>query len=312
MKKFLSKIFSIDNQSELRYIITIFGIKISLQKREIAQKRKQNPYYYYEKNNIDITTVPPATGTLRLLQLANLAMLLEFDEFCKKHNIHYWLDGGTLMGAVRHKGFIPWDDDIDLGIFRKDYNKLIEILNQNETDFYLHSNKTTPFLKIKHKGSDLIFLDLFPVDEYGEIIPVEQQLKETIRIKNIVKKLKINNCYTREKIIDTVNKEILTNKIPAEKEKIQYIWGIDFCHTWKNWFTNYDVYFPFKTIKFEGYDFPCMNNPDNYLTRLYGNYMAYPKKIRIGHNGYKDFSEKELLEIHKIIKEHGLEKDENN
>ena len=61
------------------------------------------------------------------MQLIELNIMLYFDEFCKKHNLRYYLSGGTLIGAVRHKGFIPWDEDIDLHMPRPDYEKLPEL-----------------------------------------------------------------------------------------------------------------------------------------------------------------------------------------
>ena len=61
---------------------------------------------------------------LRIIQLTVLAMLREFDEICRRNNIQYFAIGGTLLGAVRHQGFIPWDDDVDLAIMREEFNKL--------------------------------------------------------------------------------------------------------------------------------------------------------------------------------------------
>ena len=64
---------------------------------------------------------------LRACQLKQLSILEEIDRICQKHQIGYWLDGGTLLGAVRHGGFIPWDDDIDIAIPRTDYERFREV-----------------------------------------------------------------------------------------------------------------------------------------------------------------------------------------
>jgi len=85
---------------------------------------------------------------LRKLQLLQLDMLNIVADICNKHNLKYWLDGGTLLGAVRHGGYIPWDDDIDIGLLRKDYNKLLKILPEELPDnLVLQTSKTDKYFK---------------------------------------------------------------------------------------------------------------------------------------------------------------------
>ena len=62
-----------------------------------------------------------------------LDILVEFDKFCKEHDLQYFLVYGTLLGAVRHKGYIPWDDDVDVAMFRADYEKLYELINAGKS-----------------------------------------------------------------------------------------------------------------------------------------------------------------------------------
>lgn len=76
-------------------------------------------------------------STLKEVQSACLVLLNEFDRICKKNNIVYYMDSGTLLGAVRHQGFIPWDDDIDVSVFRKDYPVLLGALKEELKDGFL-------------------------------------------------------------------------------------------------------------------------------------------------------------------------------
>ena len=312
---FFKKIFSISSDdSGKRHLIRIFGLKIKVTKRQYEKLRQQHPYYSYVKNNVDITTVPPATGDYREFQFAGLAMLMDFDKICKQNNVTYWLDFGTLLGAVRHKGFIPWDDDIDLGMFRKDYQRLFEVVNNNTVnpDIYADYCPMGHFIKLGHKKCKDLFIDIFPVDEYGEIISREEQLEKSIAIKKRIRKYYKEGykyLYDFEKKREEISRtrdDILNNPKPDDITKMQYVWGIDFPHSWKNWFTNYEEYFPFKTIAFEGIEFPCMNDPDTYLKKVYGNYMSYPKKMRLGHNIFNQRSEAEKQVIRDIINEKGL------
>lgn len=314
--KLFNLIFSIKDYGQTHRLVKIFGIRIKYPKRKFANLRAENPYYYYKKNNIDIKTIPPATGQIRNIQLANLALLKELDYVCKENNLQYWLDGGTLLGAIRHKGFIPWDDDIDVAMLRDDYEKIIDAFKKSSrnpdifADYVLSArNHAQCIIKVQHKKCPHLFVDIFPWDKYGIRLSKEEQLKKTLYLKTLRADLqkicvpKMSREDALSKISSYMAEKVLTNKVIDEKG--DYVWGLDFSHQWKNWFTHYEVLNPLKTIEFEGMEFPCLNNPDAFLSRLYGNYMAYPNKIGTGHSMFLDLSEeeKQAIEVLKSSKE---------
>ena len=87
----------------------------------------------------------PEGSLLRRQQHRMLEMVVELDRVCRKHNIPYFLYGGTLLGAVRHNGFIPWDDDLDVGLLREDYLRLLKVLPEElPSHIVLQSNDTDP------------------------------------------------------------------------------------------------------------------------------------------------------------------------
>ena len=131
---------------------------------------------------------------IKSLQLICLEILKEIDRVCKKHNILYWLDSGSMLGAVRHNGFIPWDDDLDIAMFRDDYNRFLEIASKElKENYFLQTHQTDSeyplfFAKVRrnntfidekryrrlniHKG---IYVDIFPVDKLGSNIKVAKK-----------------------------------------------------------------------------------------------------------------------------------------
>lgn len=130
----------------------------------------------------------------RRMQLTELDMLIEFDRICRKNNITYVLFGGSLLGAVRHQGYIPWDDDADIGMLREDYNRFKEHMTELDPAIcFFQDHDTDPeyrwgYGKLRRTGTKYvrigqehlkcktgIFVDIFPMDDipvhvFGQII----------------------------------------------------------------------------------------------------------------------------------------------
>ena len=316
IKKFLSKIYSVTDYKCTHNLIKICGIKIKIAKKEFADKKKENLYYYYKKNNIDITTIPPAVGQMRDIQLANLELLKELDYVCRENNLTYWLDGGTLLGAVRHKGFIPWDDDIDTIMPRDSYDKIIEAFKKSSRNPDIYAKyvadlacPATCFIKIVHKKCKYLFVDIFPLDIYGEKLTKEEQIARTAEIAQ-KRKMLVNDCKNDSdtNIIRAKTKkymdEILQTKCNLPES--DFVRAIDMAHTGKNYIHSYETFFPLKDISFEGVDFPCINDTDTYLTDVYGkSYMGYPPKIGMAHSAYLEIPKEQMAVLNDLIKNSG-------
>lgn len=303
-------IATISNYSETRNLITILGFKIKIAKREIAKERQENVFYQYKKDKIDITKVPQAQGLLRDIQLANLALLKELAYVCEKNNFKYILDAGTLLGAVRHTGFIPWDDDIDILMFREDYEKIVSAFKNTtrNSDIYAeyHRDKDTNsqyFIKIKHKKCPFLGVDIFPLDTYGKHLSLKEQLIATNKICKILKLLKkeinpnISNKETKTILTKTMKEKIL---LSSANENGDFVYGVDFAHKLKNWFLDRDIVLPLRKIQFEDSKYTTVNKPKEFLKNIYGDYMKYPNKMKILHYSYKNLTSEQLEAIKKL------------
>lgn len=148
--------------------------------------------------------VEAATGILRELQLTEAEMLSQIKRICEKYGLTYYLVYGTLLGAVRHQGFIPWDDDIDIGMLREDYEKFLKIapqcLKKGYTLQHFSTDKNTPtyFAKIRKDGTQFveysnksldihhgIFVDIFPYDKVPNEKGKQKKHWNKIRRQNI-------------------------------------------------------------------------------------------------------------------------------
>lgn len=144
--------------------------------------------------------------TVAAAQKVMLEILVEIHRICVENDINYWLEAGTLLGAIRHKGFIPWDDDCDVSMPRKDYERFLQIAQEKLPETMFLQTKETdkeyplPWAKIRKNGTLLIetgetgeekyhhgiFVDIFPYDYYesAEVIKKLQWERETKDAKN--------------------------------------------------------------------------------------------------------------------------------
>ena len=154
--------------------------------------------------NHPISSVPPATGKLRLLQDGNTVLLALFARRCRENGLRYWLDYGTLLGAVRHRGFIPWDDDADVWMPREDYDRFLDYCQKNKDSIapYKLSNRQTEEnyyfgisrfsdrrYKYIHTNNEKpidigVFVDVYPLDFYGENVAQAKKILKHIQKEN--------------------------------------------------------------------------------------------------------------------------------
>ena len=235
---------------------------------------------------------------LREAQLIMLEMLVEFDAICKKHNLQYWLDSGTLLGAVRHQGFIPWDDDIDLSMPVEDYRRFKEIANAelSENIFFqtrqidkefkfdyikLRSNKAS-IVEFHEKGREVgyhqgVFVDIFPMctlpnsefyqNYYSEVFKL---IRDTSAVSLHTPNGK-NMPEVREKLVESL--ALMHEGWGKEDSKVIYAGEMPDVAAW------FDIkeVFPLKNITFEGLEFPVPHNPEHYLGSIYSfNFMELP------------------------------------
>ncbi len=234
--------------------------------------------------------------TLREHQLRLLELLKEFDRICAENGITWWMDSGTLLGAVRHKGFIPWDDDLDVCILGKDFPKIRRILNEKCPEpFAYHTSwrgKTRLSPRFVDTSATVKRIDPATGLEKEEPLWIDTfVLREgSLRIKKSIDPL-YGRCVRRiwggisdgpaKRIAAfiaypvlwlAVKAALLTGRI-FHKGNLIHDYGVPF-----NSLRRSEDIFPLTRIQFEDTTFPAPANYDRYLRLIYGDYTIVPQE----------------------------------
>lgn len=240
-----------------------------------------------------------------------LDVLIQVDQICEEHNLSYAIAYGTLLGAVRHHGYIPWDDDVDIIMPRDDYDALAHILNTGNYPINfirVEENKDTcfPFGKICAKNTTIKETNLMPIEGYGAYIDVFPMCRlplygkwlnykkwhKYVRLASYSKLERIrpgsNPLITFARKMELIfsrvmSTERLVNRVNDDEKKIDAIMkkqGGDFQYgmLWDPGRFKKDIFDNQQKVEFEGYFFNGTKDPDDVLKRSYGDYMQLPPK----------------------------------
>ena len=321
-----NKIDSLENKIDVSKDEFIGEVRLLQKSDEI---RFWNLYRAEDESDIEtrkrfFSSIPKASedSGLRLLQLGNALLLKKLSEICVKNNFQYWLQSGTLLGAVRHKGFVPWDDDTDCAMFREDIEKLRALL-RDDKDFCvtLIYDWWAKSRQIRFRSRDLsipCFVDIYIYDECENGSDEYWEEQKKLRA-DLVRKIEENTApeiqYWKEHpYIDEQNEcapflENMFNslraaageKITASDKKAKSVcWGLDnFSVGWKRLF-EWNFLFPCTKLQYEGNLYNAPKEYYSYIRRQYGDIWELPRDL-ISHFHHVSHEELEKDSIKKKI-----------
>lgn len=258
---------------------------------------------------------------LKDLQAIMLEMTKEFARICDKYHLKYWLDGGTCLGAVRHNGFIPWDDDVDVGMLRRDYDVFMKVAQKELGDKYFLQTWWTdegyglPYAKIRKNNTlyveagakDVnanqgIFIDVFAYDKFPKEIENQKKIDYVVKITRRLILMKCN--YTPWHNSEGINFKKWLMYLPLRiyahffsksflKKKYDFATQIANAsdsnlvylsgyNTGKDMPMNIKIFKHVIKHKFEDSEFYIPAMYDEFLTTIYGDYMTPPPQDKRG------------------------------
>lgn len=255
--------------------------------------------------------MPKASGMLLEVQTVNEITLKIFDKICRRNGITYWLSFGALLGAIRHKGFIPWDDDIDVCVMREDLEKISIAFKDNpilEQINFINVSGTNICHKLHYRKKNIpCDLDIFVYDycEYinDDIILKQDQLKKEMISEITEKRDNKSEHYIQlvmNKYMNLAEKEL---KITSKEKASGIIWGIDNFRYGpaKKSNVKLDYIFPLIEVELNGNKYYAPNNTEEYLSKMYGDIYSIPDDI-ISHKHF-DLEKIDLYMLQNLIKE---------
>ena len=237
-----------------------------------------------------------------------LEILLHITDFCEKNDIRYSLAYGTLLGAIRHQGFIPWDDDIDIIMPRKDYERFKKLYHSERypfSDLTINPNHPTGMGKVYDtqtffyyrktiRRSYGLFVDVFAVDNFPsnkeERLKWQKQIKKLIAI-NTIKNTDIYSIFCSKKNWNSLFKKLLLRLYPLPKKSIQKrisqlmqkydgqkTESVGITMSVDNPYDTYpsNLFEEYITVSFENHHFKAIKQYDLWLKVCYGDYMQLP------------------------------------
>ena len=244
--------------------------------------------------------------TLKRLHGAQLEIMDEIHRICRKHGIRYFLDSGTALGAVRHKGFIPWDDDVDIGMLRDDYERFLDVAGKELKErFFLQHKATEPRYqkynaKLRLRGTFFpeegtegysqrgIFVDIYPFDYCGNTR--EEAIRSVRRERKMLRFLRFRQTGESRRGLKALLYRVC-GLVPESSVEKRYL---RFCRRYRTgkFLTCYsyrmlqskDLVFPREVLEgceetaFEDRKYDIMSAWDAYLRIMYGDYMVLPKE----------------------------------
>lgn len=263
--------------------------------------------YKFELNNKSEEKIMGKKISLNEIHEIELEIIKDIDRVCRENNIRYTIIGGTLIGAVRHKGFIPWDDDIDIAMPREDYERFIEIYNLNKKDqFSIFEKKINddyyyPFMKISDNRTYLREKNYKEIKNLGanlDIFPIDKISSANLDIK--LKKIEfyykgLSKCFSeQEKVTPSVLKRFLKNIIffrnykfylnkieklsTKENKKNCAFAGVLVSGTGKKDIFPAEIFNEYTDLQFDNIKLMAVKNYEKFLKHRFGDYMKLPPK----------------------------------